>query len=455
MATADSVGPRTDPLLERNWPAVRRAVDDFEVAVLLETDGVTDGLAQVQFGVSSVFELAGVLRREAAVEQGVGSPPRRDWYPAAPVALMRGTIFTIVGLMTMTVVGLRADAPTAAAILVASVVGMAFMQSASFLAYMAIERCGKRPEPAVLRPFLRLLIVPVLAGLVLGLVDGPSTGGLLGVMLVYLVCMSLLLALGKAGLVGVVVLPAGVLALVSALELVPALDDRWILGVWGVGALALVASTVHATRAQRRSMVITFGLVDVRAALPFFVEGLAVGAVVLLNLWVVVGPALSGQGTRVWLAAALPFLVPVSFSELMVVTVRRRLLHATTTVASPTRFRHLAQRRCLVAWALFVAGSASMLVVSMGVTPGAGLREPLLTGLSFMLVGVLLTAGLLLLAADAVSLLTSLLAVTAIGLPLASRAPEPLEPAVLVLAAAAGTALVASVRATADVASYR
>ncbi|MEV6964130.1 hypothetical protein AB0M47_03365 [Hamadaea sp. NPDC051192] len=71
-----------DYLVERSRAVAVRAVDPLQIAAWLETDGVTDRVARVEFGYADVFALAEEVFRRA------GPPPPVD--RPAPPALVRG-----------------------------------------------------------------------------------------------------------------------------------------------------------------------------------------------------------------------------------------------------------------------------------------------------------------------------------------------------------------------------
>jgi len=183
---------------------------------------------------------------------------------------------------------------------------------------------------------------------------------------------------------------------------------------------------------------------------------------VIANLVMVAGsPPLQSGGTRPWLLAALPFLVPVSLAELLVVGVRRVLHQATAFTSSPAEFRRLGRRNCQRMWLIHVTVGAVVLAVVVPLLDQGDLVARLLLGLSFLLVGTLLTASLLLLSGDALRLEVALLAVTAASLMAAwltqsaSDSTHQLAVDVVILAVAAAVGVALSVRVTGTFARYR
>jgi hypothetical protein len=209
--------------------------------------------------------------------------------------------------------------------------------------------------------------------------------------------------------------------MLTALESPAATSSQVVVGSWIAGTTILVGLVAVLTRGSGPPATARLGAVDVRVAAWYGTAGLLVGGVVIANLVMIAGaPPLRVGGTRVWLIVALPFLVPVSLAELLVVGMRRRLHAATSELSSVEEFRRLAVVRSAVLWGLHAAVGAAALMAAVRLLREDSLRDRVLLGLSFLLVGTILTAALVLLAGDAVGVLIVLLAATAAAL-LASR----------------------------------
>ena len=449
--------------LRRTFEAkVQQSVDAFEVAVVLEAEGINDAEAE-RYGARDVFELARRLRTAVATAPAdrVAPPPRTDWYPSPSISILRGFTFTVGALTVMTVVGLGAGTGAAALVLFMNVFGVAVMQAVSFLSYMLLERSGAIRDPSVIRPLLWVLALPLLVAIVTAIVMGPMTGVFAGAALTYLIGMFMVLVLGRPVLVAVIVLPVAVTATVDSLQ--PAhFITVLAVGLWMVGAAVLVTASFVLTRPEGRRVVIRLGPVDFRAALPFAAASLTAGIVVIANLLMVSGSQpLRHGGTRTWLIASLPFLIPVSFAEVLVVGVRRPLHQAVGTTGSPTDFRSLGRRSSVRMWALHAFGAAAVLAVVVPLLANGTLEARLLLGLSFLLIGTLLTATLLIASGDAIRYEQWLLGVTAVLL-IAARltmstpgSTQRLAVNVVILAAAAVAGVILSVRVTGTFARYR
>ena len=449
--------------LRRTFEAkVQHSVDAFEVAVVLEAEGINDAEAE-RYGARDVFELARRLRTAVATAPAdrVAPPPRTDWYPSPSISIFRGFTFTVGALTVMTVVGLGAGTGAAALVLFMNVFGVAVMQAVSFLSYMLLERSGAIRDPSVIRPLLWVLALPLLVAIVTAIVMGPMTGVFAGAALTYLIGMFMVLVLGRPVLVAVIVLPVAVTATVDSLQ--PAhFITVLAVGLWMVGAAVLVTASFVLTRPEGRRVAIRLGPVDFRAALPFAAASLTAGIVVIANLLMVSGSQpLRHGGTRTWLIASLPFLIPVSFAEVLVVGVRRPLHQAVGTTGSPTDFRSLGRRSSVRMWALHAFGAAAVLAVVVPLLANGTLEARLLLGLSFLLIGTLLTATLLIASGDAIRYEQWLLGVTAVLL-IAARltmstpgSTQRLAVNVVILAAAAVAGVILSVRVTGTFARYR
>ncbi len=109
-------------------------------------------------------------------------------------------------------------------------------------------------------------------------------------------------------------------------------------------------------------------------------------------------------------------------------------------------------------WALHAFGAAAVLAVVVPLLDNGTLEARLLLGLSFLLIGTLLTATLLIASGDAIRYEQWLLGVTAVLL-IAARltmsTPQRLTVNVVILAAAAVAGVIVSVRVTGTFARYR
>jgi hypothetical protein len=475
-------------LLAALGPNIEQSVDDLEVAVLLERAGVDDAEAR-RLGAADCFALARRLRadarrrieddarggRDAIGTGGAGgggggaggwaggpaaSPPRPDWYPSAAVSVLRGLVFTLGALTLMVALGQGQGDASLGLVLIVSTIGVTVTQPLAFLGYLCLERSGLE-DPASLRPLLWAFLVPLAAGGVTAVIADAEVGLLVAAALAYLVTCSLLLTLGHTVLVAVLVLPVAVLATIDLLELAD-LPDRLIVVPWLAACGVLVAVTLAFTLRRRRTARVRLGVIDLRASLPFAAVGLVTSAVVIANLLMVADtPGLGQDGTRDWVVATLPFLVPVALAEALVVWVRRGLHQATARVSTEAQFRRGARRRCAAMFAALLATGVAALALVVPLLDTGDVSARLMLCGSFLLLGVLLTASLLLMSADALRLETMLLGLTAVVLltAWAGRTPwtsdEQLTVNVAILAYATLAAVVVSVRVTTSFRTYR
>ena len=452
-----------DLLLYRRREAVSASADFYEVAVLLETSGIGDSVARRSYGASDVFDLSARLRRAARAPTRLPSPGRPDWYPSSSVSLLRGFIFTMSGLVTMTAVGIGGGSGAARVVLGVNVGWMALMQAVAFLGYLAIERAGGAAGPRALAPLLRCLGGAVVVAVVVVVLGDARTGILVGASLVNLLCMVLLLVLQRVELVARIVLPVALVAILQMLLPSWGSGPELALAAWVLGAVALLVVTLRLLEpSRRRSGALPWNLNDIRLGSRHALAGFAVGAVGVAHL-VAMGDAggLRGGSGRDWLLAALPFFVPVTIAEALVVDVRRRLRGSTAQLSVRTEFVRAGHVACARVLGIHLAAGAVAWALAVGLGTRGSPEGRALVSAAFFLVASLLVAGLLLVAGDAheqVALVLGGTAVVLLALQLLTsgwRSPGHAFAEIVVLLPAVVVAVVIAVRTTTDIETYR
>lgn len=446
-------------LAEAYGDRVRSTGDAYEVAVLLEAEGIDDSVAASVYGSPDVFDLARRLRDTVGTAQPGPPARRKDWYAPPQISAVRGWVFTVAGLTTMTAAGMGAGTGAVTAVLVTNIVCIAALQGVAFLSYLVIERAGASAGASSLRPFLGLFAVPAVAALLVGVLVGPWTGLLVLGAAGSITAIVLLLVLQQPLLVASVVLPVGVLAVLSALEL-PWPPGDVVVTAWVAGTLVLAACCIVITRPEGLRPPVQLRRVDLVASVPYVAAGLGVGTGVLAGVRISSHlPVLSTGGSRNWLIAAIPFLVPVSFAEMLVVAVRRSLHMETAVTADPASFRRRATLLTLRLWVVFgclvlVSASAAWLML-----PHRSAEGTLTVLATFGLLAALLTAGLLLVSLDHLAAVIVLLWVATVALAALRVVMVPTDESALIGVAVLAVAVLVGagvgVRAQGRISSYR
>ena len=439
---------------------IRVAVDEHEVAVLLESAGISDRVAADEYDVLDVFDLAVRLRTSTGPPPRLPSPGRSDWYVSSPVAVLRGCLFTVSGLVSVGLAGSGVGRNAAMWVLVWSASWVAILQGLSFLGYLLRERGGPGSPPSSIAPLTPSFAVPVLAGVATAVFAGPGTGVVSGAALLVLTGVVLLLVVDRPWVVASVVLPVGAVA-AWAISGGP-ISSQVAITLWAGGGVVLAVTTVAVTGGVRLTGPVPLSGQDVRSAVPFVAAGLGIGAMsIAVVVAVAPAPALAGASDGVWLVAAAPFLVPVSLAELLVVSARRSLLAATARVRGLDQFRHLARRQAARLWMVHLALMVTLVLASTWLLPVVSPAEPTWTEAlalvaAFGLLGTVLTAGLLLLAAGRLASVSGLLWGGAAPVLLIRLWADGWSPAVLVvLAIVAAVGAFMSSMATEKLFSYR
>jgi len=438
--------------------SIRRSVDEHEVAVLLESAGISDRVAAEEFDAPDVFDLAIRLRSEFGRRSRDPAPERNDWYVTSTTAALRGCLFTVAGLSSVGLAAIGKGRSAGLWILVGCAVWVAILQGVSFLAYLLIERGAAKSRDARVFPMVGLFGAAAIAGVVTGIVTDPAVGGLMGVALSSLTAIVLLLVVERTLVASAVVLPIGGIAIVAIVNGPVATDVA--IALWVVGGLLLTVATILILGWRWRPTPVPLSGPDLRAAVPFAVVGLGAGA---LSLSVAAAASsttvLGGASTGVWLVATSPFLIPVSLAEALVVGLRRHLLLMTARVPDRASLRVLARSSAIRTWSMQVA-LAGLLVIGAGITLSVsgihgGFPDMAALLIQFALLGTSLTAALLLVSCERAPLAAAIMWGAAAGVTFTALATGSPAAQVVVLAAGSIVAVVRSSDSVGRAGSYR
>jgi len=451
-STESDFGPEIDR-------RITAAVDEHEVAVILETAGVSDRVALSEHGARDVFDLAARTKTRAPLLR-LPSPPREDWYPSAPIALLRGVTFTCSGLVAVALAASFAGPRAGIWVLVTCAIWIAVLQGVAFLTYLAMERGGGPKALGVAFPVGICTVAPLLACVVVLPVEGPATALVVGTALLTVSGIVLLLVADRPLWAGGLVIPV---AAVSAVSLAGGPVGRsFAVAMWVVAAIASMAGAASALVGTWGVRRVPLDRADLRASAPHVLAGLGIGALSLCTAIVAArSPVLDGEPGRVWLVAALPFFVAVTLAELLVVQLRRSLLLATAELTELNDHRRLARRTSVRLWSAHLAlAAATTLLATSALTVSS---EPSLSAAAilpvtalFALLGSLLTAGLLLVSCDRVGIAGALLWTGVVAMAAAAMlTPDWTDRAVGILGVISIAAVVVSSSSTERLSTYR
>ncbi|MFY1675760.1 MULTISPECIES: hypothetical protein [unclassified Streptomyces] len=298
-STVDHRLAAVDRLAAELADRVAPAVHPYEVAALLESEGLSGDAVREEYGHRDLFSLATALYER--VPRAYPEPPSvpDPWRPDVLRCALRGALFALPGAAYL-LAGRMLPAGGVPALMVAGIVSWAWGQALAHRAYLALA--GGRSAAA------RTLLVGAPSGAALatgaGAVVsgwGPVVGAVAG-QSAYLAAAMVLLVLGHERLLLAMLVPvaAGAAAL-------PWWEPGPLPSV-ALPALSLVGAVVAAGRILRGALRDDDGADAVRprhlASLPYGLFGLAAGCLVLLagrgHFWSVIVLTLS-MGPAEWL----------------------------------------------------------------------------------------------------------------------------------------------------------
>lgn len=352
-------------LAERMAPACAEAVDDRQVAALLEADGITDSIARSRYGSPDVFDLAERLCRDMPRRPAPTPPVPSPWRATPHLHLLRGLLFGLPALAYLTVSD-RVTGPASAFVLVVSV--LLSWAASQGLAYLGHVRLGWGDRAGAARVLCGGLLwaglptIAVTVGLAWSLGVPPAVAVVAAAQVAYLMGATVALVLGAewwllASLVpGVGAAVAGLVVGDGAVQSVPFAAGA------GASVLAALAVAVYATRRAAPALP---SAVELAAAAPTALFGMCVGALLLFVPAVhsfdpAPDPAI---GVGAGLAALLPLSVSMGPAEWLLYVYRRATHRALQRSYSLAAFA----RRSGAALLGVAAGYlAALLVVALG-----------------------------------------------------------------------------------------
>lgn len=268
-----------DELAERLVEQVATAVHPYEVAALLESDGLTGDQISERYGRPDLFTLAGDLYARVPRHYPEPPPAPDPWRPDHLRCALRGLVFALPGLAYVLGAGLWHGRADLSGLIASALAAWAWNQGLSHRAYLRLAAEGRAAAGRTLR-----IGAPAgaLGAAATGLaVSGPGTSAAFAAgQSCYLAAASVLLVFGRerALLLTLVPVAAGAGA-VQVWQLPTAL----VLGLLLATVLLAVLAAAHAIRAAVGSEPTAAGTTPpLLRSLPYGLFGLAAGVLAAL-----------------------------------------------------------------------------------------------------------------------------------------------------------------------------
>ncbi|MDT0568226.1 hypothetical protein RM704_12200 [Streptomyces sp. DSM 3412] len=271
----EAVNELAAELADRVGPAVH----PYEVAALLEAEGLSASLIKERYGHPNLFSLASALYERVPRTFPEPAPAADPWRPDTVRCLLRGVLFALPGLAYLLTAPLWNPGAHAPALIVAGLVSWAWGQA---LGHRAHLRMATGPREAG-----RTLLTGAPAGALVATAIAalPADGGP-----VTLVAAAQSVYLGAAGVLLVLGRERQLLAALSPLIAGAVVLPWWEPGPWARAGLPLLAllATLAVTGLTLRATLAAPAVPDARRprlrwSLPYGLFGLAAGVLVLLE----------------------------------------------------------------------------------------------------------------------------------------------------------------------------
>jgi hypothetical protein len=255
-----TVGDPLDVLVDRVRPMAATAVDPLHVAAALEADGVTDRIAQVQYGYADVFLLAAEVHRRAAVDSSAAAAVRRISRRSAAGLrdIGHGLLYMLPTAVFPAVLAVLGERSLLLGLMVAGGIGWVWAGTSAWLAYRLLGRRHAGGAGRLLR-WAALCGLPATAAASLAVIVTTGAGyGLLALavgQMTYQMASTILVFYRREGWLFVAMLPAVVAGLGYIVLAAPALRV-----VSGADASAAEAFAPWAIGIGIGSVLVTFGL---------------------------------------------------------------------------------------------------------------------------------------------------------------------------------------------------
>ncbi|MFE6411024.1 hypothetical protein ACFVOR_29300 [Streptomyces sp. NPDC057837] len=269
----EAVSELAAELADRIGPAVH----PYEVAALLEAEGLSASVIHQRYGHPNLFSLASALYERVPRTFPEPAPAADPWRPDTVRCLLRGVLFALPGLAYLLLAPLGDATGYAPALIVAGLVSWAWGQALGHRAHLRLAT-GRREAG-------RTLLVGAPAGAALATAVAALTGGgavtpAAAAQSVYLAAAGVLLVLGRERLLLAALSPLAGAAVLPWWEPGPALRIT-------LPLLALAATLTVTGRVLRGALAVpaVAGATRPRLlqSLPYGLFGLAAGVLVLLE----------------------------------------------------------------------------------------------------------------------------------------------------------------------------
>ncbi|GGX10647.1 hypothetical protein [Streptomyces chryseus] len=362
-----------DELAERLMEPVSAAVHPYEVAALLESDGLTGDQIGTRYGRPGLFALAADLYARVPRHYPEPPPTADPWRPDHLRCAVRGLVFALPGLAYVLGSGLLGGEGAVTGLVAAGLVAWAWNQALSHRAYLRLGTAGAAAAGRTLRLGAPAgALTASVAGLVLA---GPGQAGAFSAgQSCYLGAATVLLVLGRERTLLLALLPVAGGAVATLWWQPPAVVA--VAPLLATVVLATLAAA-HGVRAALRSGPVAAGAAPgLAVSLPYGLFGLAAGVLAMLT------------------GAADPYAVVVltlsmGFAEWLLYRYRGLAVAALRASTAPRDFRLRAARAlalCLGAYVALLAAGA--LLTGSGPAPLLGLGAVLWTALLLQAFGV-------------------------------------------------------------------
>ncbi|MEU1626426.1 hypothetical protein ABZ746_14085 [Streptomyces sp. NPDC020096] len=362
-----------DEVAERLADVCAAAVHPYEIAAVLESDGLSDEQITQRYGRRDLFAVAEELY--ARVPRGYPALPEPNdpWRVAGWRCLLRGVVFALPGLGYVLAGRLLtgpAHSSGMSALAAAALVGWAWNQALAHRAYLCLGQGGGRAAA-------RRLLLGAPAGAALACCAALALSGTAAVVAFvagqsgYLAAATALLVLGRERDLLIALAPTAVgAAVLPALHAAAWVGSAVLLGTVGLAVLAAARQLVRVWRtgpaggAEPPSVV---------RSVPYGLFGLAAGALTLLAVF---GDRLSrGAGAAAHGSAAVALTLSMGPAEWLLYRYRSRALAALRASETGREFRIRAGRVLAGCLAGYLAVLAALVVAAALVWPGAAPRD--------------------------------------------------------------------------------
>ena len=370
------------------------AVDPWEIAAVLESDGITDAVAHQRYRAADVFALAERLCADHPRRPEPAAPLPSPWRATPVKHLLRGVLFGLPALAYLTVADRVTGVPGALLLVVSVLLSWAGSQALAYLGHVRLGWGDREDAARVLAGGLLWIAVPVvamIAGLGYGLAVPPAVTLVAAGQAAYVLAATVALVLGREWWLLAALLP-GVGAAVAGRGTYDG-PLAWCAAGSVLAAVVLAVVTLRGARPRDPRPE------ELLAAAPNALFGVVVGALLIfVPAAVTFDPAPDRlPGTAAALAALLPLSISMGPAEWLLYRYRsatHRALQQAHTLAS---FGRQAAGALAVVFAGYVFTLVTLSIAAAALAAGfTGEGPPMRTLAAAALVGDALFVALLL-----------------------------------------------------------